>query len=182
MSLGAHIVLLNSVFNTIPIFYISYLKIPTIVSKKIHRIQREFLWGSRRGQKRISWIKWDVLCLPKKKGGLGVRDVHVVNISLLTKLRRRLLFDDQAVWKEVLKSKYGVSVVGQPNLGDKSKPWFSSLWWKDICSIGANLDNNWVMVYIQAFGVMFGLGKFLCGISFPGCFPFQLKRWCWLPE
>jgi hypothetical protein len=24
-------------------------------------------------------------------------------------------------------------------------PWFSSLWWKDICSIGTNLNNNWFL-------------------------------------
>jgi hypothetical protein len=145
VSLGGRIVLLNSVLNAIPIFYLSYMKIPAIVAKKIRRIQREFLWGSRRGQKRISWIKWDVLCLPKKKGGLGVRDIRVVNISLLAKWRWRLLFEDHTVWKEVLRSKYGGSVVGKPNLGDKSKPWFSSLWWKDICSIGTNLDTNWFL-------------------------------------
>jgi hypothetical protein len=29
------------------------------------------------------------------------------------------------------------------NLGDESKPWFSSSWWKDICSIGMNQNNVW---------------------------------------
>jgi hypothetical protein len=83
------------------------------------------------------------VCLPKKKSGLGVRDVRVVNISLLTKWRWRLLSDDHAVWKEVIKSKYGVGVVDQPVLGEEHKPWFASLWWKDLCSIGTNLSHNW---------------------------------------
>jgi hypothetical protein len=82
------------------------MKIPILVWKKIRRIQREFLWGGRRGHKKVNWIKWDIVCLPKNKGGLGVRDVRVVNISLLTKWRWRLLYDDNMVWKEVLKSKY----------------------------------------------------------------------------
>jgi hypothetical protein len=142
VSLGGRIFLLNAVLNAIPIFYLSYLKIPVLVWKKIRRIQMEFLWGSRRGQKRINWIKWDVVCLPKKRGDLGVRDVRIINISLLAKWRWRLLFDD-AVWKEVLKSKYSVSVVGKTNLGEEFKPWFASLWWSDICSIGTNLDNDW---------------------------------------
>ncbi|MCH83728.1 putative non-LTR retroelement reverse transcriptase, partial [Trifolium medium] len=93
--------------------------------------------------KKISWIKWDIVCLPKKKGGLDVRDVRVVNISLLAKWHWQLLFDDEAVWKEVLKSKYGTRVVGRPELGEECKPWFASLWWKDICSIGCNLNHNW---------------------------------------
>jgi hypothetical protein len=84
-----------------------------------------------------------VICLPKKKGGLGVRDIRVVNISLLAKWRWKLLTDDQAVWIEVLKSKYDIGVSGKTEIGDEYRPWFSSLWWRDICSIGQNLDNNW---------------------------------------
>jgi hypothetical protein len=87
VSLGGRIVLLNSVLNSIPIFFLSFMKIPVLIWKQIRRIQREFLWGSRRGQKKINWIKWVIVCQSKKKGGLGVRDVRVVNISLLTKWR-----------------------------------------------------------------------------------------------
>ncbi|MCI03482.1 putative non-LTR retroelement reverse transcriptase, partial [Trifolium medium] len=119
------------------------MKIPVQVWKSIRRIQREFLWGGTRRGKRISWIKWDVVCLPKSKGGLGVRDVRVVNISLLAKWRWRLLNNDNAVWKEVIQSKYGDTAVGRVVLGEECKPWYASLWWKDICSIGNNLNNNW---------------------------------------
>jgi hypothetical protein len=89
-------------------------------------------------------VKWEVVCQPKKLGGLGVRDIRAVNISLLAKWRWRLLFDDNALWKEVLKGKYGDSVIGSVELGVDCKPWFSSLWWKDICGIGSNLGNDWL--------------------------------------
>jgi hypothetical protein len=98
------------------------------VWKKVRRIQREFLWGNRLGRNKISWIKWDTICLPKKKGGLGVRDIRAVNISLLSKWRWKLLDNSQAVWKEVLVSKYGPNVLGSVDLGDDVKPWYSSLW------------------------------------------------------
>jgi hypothetical protein len=143
VSLGGRIVLLNAVLNAIPIFYLSFMKIPVSVWKKIRRIQRDFLWGCQGDRKKINWIKWDTICLPKNKGGLGVRDVRVVNISLLTKWRWRLLHEDNAVWKEGVKSKYGSGVVGSTVLGDENRPWFASLWWKDICSIGSNFSQNW---------------------------------------
>jgi hypothetical protein len=143
ISLGGRIVLLNAVLNAIPVFYLSYLKVPSLVWKKIRQIQRDFLWGGRRGSKKISWIKWDTVCLPKNKGGLGVRDVRLVNISLLAKWRWKLLDNTQAVWKEVIKGKYGVNAVGKVDLGEDCKPWYSSLWWKDICTIGTNLEINW---------------------------------------
>jgi hypothetical protein len=53
------------------------------------------------------------------------------------------LFDDQTVWKEVLKNKYGQGVIGRTDIGDDCKPWFASLWWRDVCSIGNNLFTNW---------------------------------------
>jgi hypothetical protein len=99
ISLGGRIVLLNAVLNAILVFYLSYLKIPVHVWKKIRMIQREFLWGGKQGRKKISWIKWDTVCRPKSKRGLGVRDVRVVNISLLTKWRWRLLDGTNMMWK-----------------------------------------------------------------------------------
>ncbi|MCH96738.1 RNA-directed DNA polymerase (Reverse transcriptase), partial [Trifolium medium] len=137
------IVLLNSVLNAIPIFYLSYMKISVQVWKKIRRIQGEFLWGCTRRGNKVSWIKWDVVCLPKRKGGLGVRDVRMINISLLAKWRWRLLNNDEAVWKEVIRSKYGDLALGKVVLGEECIPRSASLWWKDICSIGSNLSHNW---------------------------------------
>jgi hypothetical protein len=87
VSLGGRIVLINSVLNSIPIFYLSFLKIPVVVLKKIIRIQREFLWGGTKGGRRISWVKWSEVCQPRSNGGLGVRDVGKVNLSLLIKWR-----------------------------------------------------------------------------------------------
>jgi hypothetical protein len=57
VSFGGRIILLNSVLNAIPVFYLSFLKMPVMVWKKIYRIEQEFLWGGRRGRNKISWIK-----------------------------------------------------------------------------------------------------------------------------
>jgi len=85
VSLGGRIVLLNSVLNAIPIFYLSYLKISEKVVKEVECIQREFLWGGVRGGRKICWVKWRRVCQPRSKGGLGVRDVRLVNLSLMAK-------------------------------------------------------------------------------------------------
>jgi hypothetical protein len=116
---------------------------PIIVWKKIRRIQREFLWGGKGGVKKINWVKWDTICKPKHLGGLGVRDARVVNISLLSKWRWRLLSEDNSMWQKVIKRKYGELACGTVVIGEECKPWFSSNWWRDICSIGRNLDSDW---------------------------------------
>ena len=87
ISFGGRIVLLNTVLNAIPIFFLSFLKMPTQVWRRVVRIQREFLWGGVGRGKKISWVKWDLVCQPKRNGGVGVKDIRVMNISLLAKWR-----------------------------------------------------------------------------------------------
>ncbi|MCI35538.1 ribonuclease H protein, partial [Trifolium medium] len=84
---------------------------PAKVWKKVVRIQREFLWGGGRGGKKISWVRWSVVCQDKKKGGLGVRDIRLVNISLLSKWHWRLLLPGRPLWKDVLVAKYGEQIL-----------------------------------------------------------------------
>lgn len=94
VSLGGRIVLLNSVLNSIPIFYLSFLKLSARVWRKIVIIQRQFLWGGNK----ISWVKWTRVCQPKSNCGLGVRDVRVVNLSLLAKWRWILIQNEKCMW------------------------------------------------------------------------------------
>ena len=82
-------VLLNSVLNAIPIFYMSIIKMPVVVWKKIVRLQREFLWGGVKRSRSIPWVSWSVVCQPKCEGRLGVRDLCQVNLALLAKWRWR---------------------------------------------------------------------------------------------
>jgi hypothetical protein len=47
------------------------------------------------------------VCQEKKNGGIGVRDLKAMNLSLLMKWRLRLLQrEDVALWKDVLVAKY----------------------------------------------------------------------------
>jgi hypothetical protein len=87
ISLGGSTVLLSAVPNSIPSFILSYLRMRTQVWKKVVRIQREFLWGGVTGGRKINWIKWETVCQENSNGGLGFRDIRVVNISLLAKWR-----------------------------------------------------------------------------------------------
>ncbi|MCH95104.1 LINE-1 reverse transcriptase like, partial [Trifolium medium] len=146
LSFGGRLVLINSVLNSIPIFYLSFLKMPKQVIKKVTRIQREFLWGGVNGGKKLCWVKWSVVCQKKKYGGLGVRYISVVNLSLLMKWRWRLLQSSEVgLWKEVLLAKYGAHIVHNVEWSNDPVPYFASLWWKDICNIeNCVVSKNWI--------------------------------------
>jgi len=78
----------------------------------IVHIQREFLWHGVRGQK-LCWVSWRKVCHPKIKGGLGVKNVKLFNLSLLAKWKWRLISNDQSLWKRLFMDKYGrVKIVG----------------------------------------------------------------------
>jgi hypothetical protein len=144
ISLGGRIVLINAVLNAIPVFYLSFLKMPKIVWKKLVRIQREFLWGGVRGGRKISWVKWSIVCQNKCQGGLGVRDAKVFNLSLLTKWRWRLLQPGMALWKRVLVARYGSHILSQVDWSGYRLPSSSSSWWKDICGLEKSVEpNSW---------------------------------------
>jgi hypothetical protein len=57
VSLGGRIVLINAVLSSIPIFFLSYMKMPVKVWKEVVSIQRNFLWGGLTKKRRISWVK-----------------------------------------------------------------------------------------------------------------------------
>jgi hypothetical protein len=56
VSFGGRVVLINSVLNAIPIFFLSVMKMLVLVWKQIVRLQREFLWGGIKRGKSIPWV------------------------------------------------------------------------------------------------------------------------------
>ena len=108
ISFGGRIVLLNSVLISIPIFYMSLLKMAVQVCRRIVRIQREFLWAGVGGGTKISWVSWKSVCQQKCNGGVGVKDIWVMNVSLLAKWRWRLLDGKAACGRMSYKQSMGI--------------------------------------------------------------------------
>ncbi|WJX46635.1 beta-amyrin 28-monooxygenase [Trifolium repens] len=138
VSLGGRIVLINAVLSSIPIFFLSYMKLPVKVWREVVKIQRNFLWGGLSLKRRISWVKWEDICRSKKEGGLGIRDLRVVNLSLLAKWRWKLLTNEDEVWKNVMVAKYGEHVLGNVRLEAISDGVPCSTWWKDLCCLDSH--------------------------------------------
>jgi hypothetical protein len=94
------------VLASIPVFFLSFLRMPVKVRMKIVRLQRKFLWGGASGDKdKIPWVSWSDVCRSKEEGGLGVKDLAWFNLALLAKWRWRLLVDHGSLWKMVLGAK-----------------------------------------------------------------------------
>ena len=107
LSMGGRITLINSVLSALPICLLSFFRIPKKVVQKIVSIQRNFLWGGHQEANKIPWVKWDKVCLPKNKGGLGIKDLSLFNEALLGKWGWQLANNHDQPWSRILISKYG---------------------------------------------------------------------------
>lgn len=54
----------------------------------------------------MQWKSWDFLCLAKKDGGMGFRNLEEFNNSLLAKQARRTIHNPAALWVRVLQHLY----------------------------------------------------------------------------
>lgn len=134
LSLGGRVVLTKAVLTSIPIYYLSFFKLPKFVLNRLKSIQCQFLWvGLLGGKKRVAWVKWEEICKSKECGGLGIKDIEGFNEALLGKWLWRLLENRDALWSKVLFSKYGnfLEAVFQCRGGKTwDKSWSS--WWRDL--------------------------------------------------
>jgi hypothetical protein len=132
LSFGGRVTLINSVLASLPLYYFSFYKAPSCVIQSLVKIQCTFLWAGGSAVKKICWVKWDQICLPKGRGGLGVKNLELFNLALLSKWKWRCLSDGEAVWDDLLRFRYGhlpsTLMVGQPLPSTPRQ----SLWWRDI--------------------------------------------------
>jgi len=71
---------------TLPTFHLCSLSLPKGVIKQIDKFRKHCLWqGSDVNSKKIPKAGWEMVCIPKEEGGLGVIDLQKQNEALLLK-------------------------------------------------------------------------------------------------
>ncbi|XP_016177702.1 uncharacterized protein LOC107619990 [Arachis ipaensis] len=126
------LVLIKSVLNSLPIYYLSLYKMPKAVADKLIALQRRFLWCKEDGNNGILLVKWEMVQAPKKAGGLGVGDAVLRNTALLFKWWWRFSKEDCPLWKRIVCSCNNLNpqvMLSSQTLPVKGGPW------KDICQL-----------------------------------------------
>jgi len=72
LSFGGRLVLLKSVLSSLPVYFLSFFKVPVGIISSIESFFKKFFWGVCEVSEKIAWIKWDSICLLVSRGGLGV--------------------------------------------------------------------------------------------------------------
>lgn len=77
--------------------------LPKWVINRIDKARRTFLWGSsNRNGRGVSLCNWQLVCMPKRYGGLGLPDMHVWNMALVLRWWWNGTRDTESIWHEIL--------------------------------------------------------------------------------
>jgi len=145
ISLGGRVTLINAVLTTLPIYFFSFFRVPSNIIEKLINIQRRFLWGGGLEQKRIAWVNWETICLPKDKGRLGIKDLRKFNTTLLAKWRWEIFQHEGKGWTRILASKYG----GWRQLDEQRSSSYYFHWWKDLKLLNQQQHTAEIKSHIQ---------------------------------
>ena len=105
LSMGGRLTLINSILSSLPMYMMSFFEIPKGVRKKLDYFRSRFFWQSDEHKRKYRLAKWDILCQPKEQGGLGIQNLELKNIALLSKWLYRQLTTD-GTWQKILRNKY----------------------------------------------------------------------------
>ncbi|WMV40391.1 hypothetical protein MTR67_033776 [Solanum verrucosum] len=96
--------------------------------KRMDAIRRNFLWQGNcdSNNHKFHLVKWDQVILSKNEGGLGIRNLKIQNQSLLMKWLWRFASEEQALWKETIKARFGMENLWITNLS--TQPYGSGIW------------------------------------------------------
>jgi len=127
LSRAGRLVLIKSVLNSLPIYYLSLFRMPKKVAEEIISLQRKFLWGGNKEGRSLSLVRWELVQQSKEKGGLGVGDIEDKNIALLVKWWWKYATTEDQMWKRVIMALHNEDQALLPLCPTKKKP-ESGIW------------------------------------------------------
>ena len=103
---------------------------PPKLIEHLDKLRRRCLWcrKTKNGETSNSLAAWNLVCRPKKHGGLSVLDINIQNMALLLKFLHSYNKKD-IPWCKLIWSTYYEEVI--PHTAESC----GSFWWRDLMSL-----------------------------------------------
>jgi hypothetical protein len=111
-------ILLKVVIQAIPAYSMGVFLLPK--ASEINSLMQRFWWGHQAKDFGIPWMSWSRMGFSKEKGGMGFRDLHCFNKTLLAKQIWRMWKMEDSLTTRIMKAKYFPSCsILEAQLGNK---------------------------------------------------------------
>jgi hypothetical protein len=103
----------------------SVFKLPLTLCDELMKQVRAFWWGTENGRRKVQWIPWEKLLMPKGFGGMGFKDLRLMNQAMLARQAWRLVASPDSLCAKVLKAKYYPpgNLLDRAPAGEASQIW-----------------------------------------------------------
>ena len=169
MAYSGRVTVINSLITSIAMFSMCSLEIPPKILEHLEKIRKHILWDKKTedGVKTNYLVAWDRVCMPKKRGGIGVLNLKIQNEALLLKFLDKFYNKVDTPWVTLVWNAYYTEKV--PHAIDPC----GSFWWRSVlklcpifrgiakCSVGNGNSvlfwkDNWTDkpasdIYLRAF-------------------------------
>lgn len=129
---------INAVAQAVPAYAMSIFKLPLGLCEDMQKAIAGFWWGSSRNHRSIHRFKWERMCLAKKRGGLGFRDLSSFNQALVAKQSWRIIQAPESLIARVMKARYfrHSDIMEAQISSNPSYIWRSILWGRNVIHKG----------------------------------------------
>jgi hypothetical protein len=83
MSIAGRTTLIGASLNNSPIYHMTVYLLPKTTIDSLDKIRKRFFWQGGGTKIKYHLVKWEKICKSEKKGGLGIKHLRKMNISLL---------------------------------------------------------------------------------------------------